>query len=421
LQKSDMHILMIAPMPVWPVNAGERVRMWHLATGLAQHLQVTLIAPCYGQQDSAYAEDTICENLTIERVWLPKRGMFRVFQSVFTKWPYHTQFYYEKKIARTVKDLLATHRFSLIYCNFIHTLPYVIDGMIHADIPVILDPQNVDRLYWQRKIDTCHNNLLLRRFMSQNLQKTIRFEAQMLPYVSTVVSVSEQERRLTQQYAGHQVTHFWVATNGVNVDVYHPKPTEIDNPKRTAKRKLLLGFFGSMNLAINQDAVLLLVHEIYPIVKERLPDIDISVHIIGRNPPSKIRKLAHTDPSITVFGTVTDVLLYLHQIDLLVLPLQSGAGTKLRVLEAMASGVPVIGSPLAFAGLDHLILECHAVEATTITEFADAIERLAMNPRASSQMAHQAREFVVKHYQWSHITTQLMEQLIQTYDLENIL
>lgn len=425
-QKNDLHILMISPMPVWPVNAGERVRIWHLATGLAQHIQVTLVAPCYEQRSLNTTDDNITvTNLTIERVPLPKNGMLHVLQSVCSSWPYHTRFYYHRKLARTIKKLLTTHNFSLIYCHFIHSLPYVTDIDISvADIPIILDPQNVDRLYWQRKIDICHKNPLLRYFMQQNLHKTRRFEEKMLSHVSTIASVSEQDRRLTQQYADDQATNFWVVANGVDTDIYHPKlpqqKQQIINQNQTERQQLVLGFFGSMNLAVNQDAAQLLVHEIYPCVKKRLPNIDIYIHIIGRNPPPSIYNLAHVDPNITVFGTISDVPSYLHQIDLLVLPLQSGAGTKLRVLEAMAAGVPVIGSPLAFAGLDHLILDHHAMEATTTTEFTNTIERLAMNPHASSQMAYHARKFIVKHYQWKHITTKLMKQLVQTYSLGQI-
>ena len=114
-------------------------------------------------------------------------------------------------------------------------------------------------------------------------------------------------------------------------------------------------------------------------------------------------------------GTVADVLPYLHQMDLLVLPLQSGGGTKLRVLEAMAAGVPIIGSSFALMGLDGAQADRHYLRADQPEHFVAHICQAARNPAGCSQLILQARRLVEAHYGWRAITDQLAADLNQLY------
>lgn len=411
-----MKILMLSPVPVLPLNAGDRVRIWAIAQGLARHASVTLVLPEAGPVNARLMSATpngwpqaaeYQENLRLVTVPFPALTRWHQVKSMVSPWPYHVALRYQEAMQHAVTALLAQHDYTFIYCHFLQTLPYVTG----AHLPIILDQHNVDRIYWQRKL-VAHSPHWRRWMIERNLAKTIHFEEKALPMLHGIISVSEQDRRATASYASPTVPHFWVAPNGVDTKRYWYR-----QPAVTPVRKLTLGFLGSMELALNQEAVLTLLQKIVPHVQQQLPDWEIDVLVIGRQPPQWLRTWPQKEPAqrITITGEVPDILPYLHQVDLLVLPLQSGAGTKLRVVEAMAAGVPVIGTPLAWDGLDALSPGEHGLAVQHLQAFVEAICRLAHDGVRRRQLAHEARAVVERHYSWHTITDQLARSLAMLY------
>lgn len=427
---------MLAPLPLFPVNAGDRVRIWQIAQGLARHFEVTLVAPYDGQAptwgESVYVAASehrslhgqpidhrlphSCTTQSSSRLHLvptatPAHTRVRQLQSLFGQQPYHVALRYHKQTHQTIEALLALNDYNLLYCHFLYTLPYV--GK--STLPILLDQHNADRIYWQRKLDT-QPRAWRQWVMRHNLKKTIAFEEQMAPTLDGIVSVSEQDRRFMQEHAAPTVPHFFVAPNGVDPEHY-----QINQADCSPRPRLTLGFLGSMELALNQAAVMTLLDDIYPAVRRQLPHRQVTVLVIGRQPPRWLVNWAqqHQDPNVTVTGDVADTLPYLHQVDLLVLPLQSGAGTKLRVLEAMAAGVCVLGTPLILDGLDKVIPGQHALIAHNSQALVEGICQLADNPTLRQQITRQARLVVEEHYSWQKITTQLAYEIDTVYGKKN--
>lgn len=411
-----MNILMLSPIPVMPLNAGDRVRIWQIAQGLARHTHVTLVLPGTAPVDRWPGPDEHNpgqypkvghDNLRLVSAPLPAHTRWHQVKSLCSPWPYHVALRYQEEMRRTVAALLAQQEYTFVYCHFLQTLPYIAG----ATLPIILDQHNVDRIYWQRKL-AAHLPRWRRWMIQRNLEKNIRFEEKALPLLHGIVSVSEQDRRVTATYAAPTVPHFLVAPNGVDTEHYRYR-----QPAATPARKLTLGFLGSMELALNQEAVLTLLQKIYPHVQQQLPAWEVDVLVIGRHPPPWLRAWPQSKPAqrITITGEVPDILPYLHRVDLLVLPLQSGAGTKLRVVEAMAAGVPVIGTPLAWEGLDALRPGEHGLAVQQPQAFVEAICRLAHDGVRRRQLAQQARTVVERHYSWRTITDQLAQSLVMLY------
>ena len=411
-----MHILMISPIPIFPTNVGDRVRIWQLAKGLARYFEVTLLLPTDEQTKNWHSLATGHDipNLSIVPVQSKPPNPLKRLRSLLSPSPYHVALRYRKALAQKVKELSQKHTYDLIYCHQIYTLPYLVAD---SSIPAILDQHNVDRIYWQRQVHAHQNSPILKWIMRRNLEKTIRFETKMLPLVSGIVSVSEVDRLETRRALcadsllfkeGTKPPHFFVAPNGADIKHYRFREAlGTGVSKERDSSQLVLGFLGSMDLKLNQDAALTLIQEIYPAVQQQLPDKEVSVLIIGCHPPRQLLDLARPG-HITVTGTVPDILPYLHQVDILALPLQSGAGSKLRVLEAMSAGVCVVGSRLALVGLD---VTTSTRLANNHDEFVQTICQLAQNPNIRHQMALEARQLVTKQYSWEHTTSQLAQKI----------
>ena len=405
----NMNILMISPVPIVPTSTGGKVRIWQIASGLARHHRVTLIAPIYGEEHCSNQAGKFPENCRIIYQPIPCNAprAWQQLRSLSSEWPYHTALRYRSQLAQRVQHYLQIQQPDLIYCHFIQPLPY----LETCDRPIVVDQQNVDRIYWTRQVHSQGRHWLQRWFAARNLHKTIRYESARLAQMAAIVSVSEIDRAETQRYAAGIVPHFFVAPNGVDPAQYQPR----EEPQRA--NQLVLGFFGAMDLQTNQDAAWILIQEILPTVQQQLPEFTVSVLVIGRKPPCQLLDFArrHPESHTRLTGTVDDVLPYLHQVDILVLPLQDGAGTKLRVLEAMAAGLCIVGTPLALAGLNAIQPGVHAMCASTHEELAVAICALARQPMRRRQMGRAAHAIVTQQYSWQQITDQLAEELTSVF------
>ncbi|MFN8446298.1 MAG: glycosyltransferase [Caldilineaceae bacterium] len=401
-----LRILMISPIPLQPMNVGDRVRISHLAQGLARHTQMTLVTPVEESLTPCQGRPEGLANLRLVHVPGQQPSRRQQLQSFASTWPYHVRLRYSRAIEHTVQQLLKSESYDLVYCHFLTTLPYAVD----RGLPVIWDQHNVDRIYWQHKVDLHRQKPWRKALMKWNLAKVIRMESKMLTKVAGVVAVSPADQIFMRTLLPNS-TPCWVAPNGVATEYFQLSTCQ--STAATDKQPLILGFFGSLDLELNQMAAVTLLQTIFPKVMQQLPDQQLSLILLGRNPPQWLHDLVACTPHprVTLTGTVDDVRPYLQQMDILVLPLESGAGTKLRVVEAMAAGVCVVGSEFALSGLTGVQAGEHCHLAQHLDEFVLSICSLARNPDARYQMARVARQLIEERYRWQQIAERLAIQL----------
>jgi glycosyltransferase involved in cell wall biosynthesis len=158
-------------------------------------------------------------------------------------------------------------------------------------------------------------------------------------------------------------------------------------------------FTGKMDYRPNIDAVLWFVRHVWPLILQRIPAARF--YIVGKHPAPQIARLT-TEPRVTVTGYVPEVLPYFGGSDVCVVPLRVGGGTRLKVLEAMAAGVPLVSTSLGAEGIG-LVAGEHALIADSPQPFADAVLHLLGHPALAGAMAASARKFVWARYDWKEI------------------
>jgi len=280
VKMDKLNILMLSPVPVQPANVGDRVRVLGLAMGLAKHHNITLIAPS-AIPSCSQSKKSVTKKFSYTPVPIKEAGYSKKILSLISKWPYHTALRYQPEIHKMVKKKLADNKFDLIYCHFLQTLPYTQE----SNIPIFLDQHNVDFVYWERQVQQ-YKNSILKWLARRNLQKTIEYEHSNFSRITGVVSVSEEDSNMTKSYANKEIHNFLVAKNGVDLSEYTV------STKQKYTDRIVLGFLGSMNLSYNEQAATYLIDKILPLVKNNLPDIELSVLVIGKNPTKKLMKIA---------------------------------------------------------------------------------------------------------------------------------
>jgi glycosyltransferase involved in cell wall biosynthesis len=175
------------------------------------------------------------------------------------------------------------------------------------------------------------------------------------------------------------------------VDTDHFRPV-------ASPRNRSLVFTGAMDYPPNVDAVLWFCREVWPIVRRRDPALRLEV--VGRTPDARVRAL-NGEAGVRVTGEVSDVRIHLAQSSVVVVPLRAGAGTRLKILEAMAMGCPVVSTTLGAEGLD-VEDGSDILLADTPTAFAGAIESLLQSPATASRLGDAGRRLAVGRYDWQH-------------------
>jgi len=186
-----------------------------------------------------------------------------------------------------------------------------------------------------------------------------------------------------------------VVRNGVNTDMFYPTG-ELENPNQ-------LIMVGHMGVFHNVDAAAYLVHDIIPLVREKIPDVQIK--ITGSSPNKRVRSLSSI-PGVEITGFVPDLNQALNQATVFVAPLRFAAGVQNKVLEAMSAGKPVVTTNIVNDGLGAQP-DSDLMTADTPDEFAKGIIRLLEDRILRNQIGQAARNFVREHYHWDLVADRI--------------
>ena len=369
------------------MNSGARLRNLHLATALAERCSVTLFQITQPAEEPASSNTTVFE----EVVAVPKGPSYtpaNILRGLIGPTPLTVLNYSSDKVAGSLAKILEKGNFDAVQLESSHLFSYLpVIRSARGRPAVLLDWHNIESELMYRFASEAANpakKIVARRTASllEKLETTLLESCDF----HTVVSERERQKLLLRQ----PNASVEVIPNGVDVASF--------SSVNSSPSPSTLLFVGSMDYHANIDAVSWFVREIWPTVAHRLPAMQFK--IVGRAPTAAVRALA--SGRIQVTGTVDDVRPYYAEAASVVVPLRVGGGTRLKILEAMAMGTPVISTRLGAEGIaaadgDEILL------ADSAADLAAAIERVASEPNLRSRLASSGRKLVAGQYDWSLI------------------
>jgi glycosyltransferase involved in cell wall biosynthesis len=258
---------------------------------------------------------------------------------------------------------------------------------------------NVESQIWQRYYDV-EKNLLKRWYIKEQWRKFRTFERRVFAEATSVVTVSRPDAELaTSQFGAQDVQ---IVDNGVDTKYFHPNGAERD------RHRIL--FLGSLDWRPNQYAVRLLLERIFPMVLAEEPSAEL--YIVRRNPPESLTREIARKPNIVACANVADVRPYLAHSGVMVVPLLVGGGSRLKILEALATALPVVSTSIGVEGLD-LTPGKHLVVADSPADLAQALVESIRRPECIRSMAEEGRRIVVERYDWDVLATKLEQAWFQ--------
>jgi glycosyltransferase involved in cell wall biosynthesis len=211
---------------------------------------------------------------------------------------------------------------------------------------------------------------------------------------ATAVSVIENGVD-SAHYSDSEIEAAHAAWSGQNSGEVDPSPVQ-------AKR---IVFVGSMDYHANIDGVVTFAREVWPALHERHPEMIFT--IVGRDPSAEVLQLASM-PGVEVTGTVDDVRPYYREAILSIVPLKVGGGSRLKILEAMAAGVPVVSTTLGAEGLD-VRNSVDIFIADTNEQQSEAITAVIENEGLRRQRRVEGRALVARRYDWTRVGDSLFK------------
>ena len=252
--------------------------------------------------------------------------------------------------------------------------------------PTVIDLHNVYSLLVRRDAAEPARHRIARQYLEREARLLEHVEATAVRRADAVFTVSEQERAHFSAIRGSDVH---LVPNGVDCARYASLPTG-----RPSSPPTIL-FIGTMSWPPNAAAARFLAKGVMPAVRKGVPGAALT--IVGRNPGPDVRALSETD-WVTVVGNVPDIMPYLRDARVLAVPLEAGGGTRLKILEAFAAGLPVVSTPIGCEGLSGV--DGQELLIADRARFADAICSVLADPARSVALATRARAMARDQYDW---------------------
>jgi polysaccharide biosynthesis protein PslH len=389
-----LHVLQLAPRYSGRPTGGAELRNFYLAQGLARQMRVTHVGFA---ADAVPAPDSDSQPRFLGVSRRAANRLPDLALGVLGTVPFPVLNYTRPEMAAALRDLFARQRFDIVLQESIHMAGYLplLRSLPNPPLVVACDWHNIESEL-MRRFASSTPSLAKRLYAALTARKLERFERRFMPQCDLHLAVSPRDRERLAQYNPN--SEILLIDNGVDSQSFAWNPAS--QPDRIL-------FVGSMDYHANIEAVVSFARDVWPEIARRLPGLVFT--IVGRNPPPQIRQLAEA-ASVEVTGTVDDVRPYYRQAWISVVPLRIGAGTRLKILESMAAGVPVVSTSLGAEGL-RAEPGCDYLLADTAAETVRAIMDLRENPELHASIAHAGRELVQRQYEWSALAAALAARL----------
>ncbi len=378
-----MNILFLSRWYPYPANNGSKIRIYNLLRGLSQHHRVSLISfyePAQGEPD-CQALGSICQEVQTVAWQSFRPQSWRARLGFFSPTPRAYLDMHSREMERRIRDTLSRLQIDLVIASQIDMAGY---APAFRGVPAVFEEVETG-VYLDRM---AHTSTRLERLRYRlTWAKLRRYLASLIKQFRLCTVVSHREQQILQREV---IGGAWVEVIPNCLDLsFYP-------PSNRALQPDSLIFTGSFSYEPNYQAMRWFLQEIFPLVRQQVPSTRLVITGDHRN------LSLPCEEGVTLTGMVADVRPYLAQAWCAVAPLQTGGGTRLKVLEAMAMGTPVVSTSKGAEGLD-IEPGVHGFIADEPAAFAKAIVELFRNPELRRNVSANAYQLVQQRYNWEAV------------------
>ncbi|HLD24622.1 MAG TPA: glycosyltransferase family 4 protein [Patescibacteria group bacterium] len=357
-----MNILFVSAVLPYPLYSGGQIRIYNLLKRLSKRHTITLVSCIRSEEERAYKKDlAFCHEVHMVmrgRVW-----QLRFLMNAIGKYPLLLASYDLSDMRTSLQMLLDRGHFDLVHLEPFYVWPSV----PNTDVPIVVSEHNVEYEVYKR---------ITPAFFRWDTAKLAYWEAFVWKKAAALTAVSDDDALVMKRVSGRDVT---IVHNGVDTKTFRFRKPNI------SKKPTLL-FVGNFRWYPNREAAKTLVSRVWPKVRSSMPGARL--WIVGKDIPEAYKEFEKkTDDIATIYRDA----------DILVAPHSVPSGTKYKMLEAMATGLPIVTTKEGAKGLG---MEENVHYVTDITRLWD-------NPSLAEDLAKNGRKLVEEKYAWDQISQKL--------------
>jgi len=390
-----MKVLQLCNKPPYPPVDGGTMAMNSITQGLLQagcEVRVLTVEsekhPLRREQLPAdYVAQTAIEGVYVDLAVRPLSAAVAMLCGE----SYHVKRYRSEAFAAKLRQVLQADRYDVVHVESIFLTPYLPLIRRYSDAKVILRAHNVEHLIWRRVAESTRHGL--RRWYLKHLSLTLRaYELEHIGAYDGVVCITRNDAE-------------YFRANGCRrsiVDI--PFGVEIEELPNVEAEPASLFHIGAMDWMPNRESIQWMLDEVWPVVHREVPQARL--YLAGRKMPE--RWMRADIEGVNVVGEVPDAMHFIASKQINVVPLLSGSGIRVKIIEAMSVGKAVVTTTVGAQGIDYTDGE-NLLIANTPQEFAQQIKRLVDDPGYCSRVGQAAARLVAEHYDGRRLAAQLTD------------
>jgi len=389
-----LKILQLCNKPPYPPVDGGTLAMDSITRGLlAAGCEVRVLAVCsdkhpvrHDRMDAAYREQTRFEAVHVDLGIHPLGAAVAMLCGE----SYHVKRFVSNDFARRLREILEEEEYDLVHVESLFLTPYVPLIRKHSQARVVLRAHNVEHLIWRRIAKGTRNPL--KRWYLKHCSLTLgAYEREHVNDYDGVICITGNDARLYREMGCRKPVT--AIPFGVEPEEMSPMEVEPDS----------IFHIGSMDWMPNREGIDWLLREVWPVVHRRLPQVRL--YLAGRHTPEE---LLHADiEGVTVVGEVPDSKEFIGSKQINVVPLLSGSGIRVKIIEAMSAGKVVVTTTIGAEGIDYEDGK-HLLIANTPEEFASQIARLVEHHDYCEEVGRNARRLIAEEYSIPELTKKII-------------
>lgn len=384
-----MKILMIVPFLPNTSMSGGQTRWYNIIKLLSRNHEITLFTSIKDESEKRFIPELekYCKKVrvfersksawTLKNVLLAELGLF----------PLVVIRNFSLAERRAVQKEISENKYDLIHAEAFYVMPHI----PRTDVPIILVEQTIEFMVYKHYVDT-EVPFYLKPLYLLDVIKLKFWEKHYWKKADRLVAVSNEDRIVMQK----QIPDLRVdiIPNGVDSAHYSAAKYKKKSPPRV--------MYGVTNFEWlqNVEAVDLLLNKVWPKVHRAVPEAKL--WIVGRKIPQHIVDLSRSRADIEITESIKDAREAYKSAYVMVTPIKGAGGTRLKILEAMAAGLPVVSTSVGVAGLG-LDNDQQSIISDTMDGLAKATIKLLRSPKLAAKIGESGRKFVEKHFDWNVI------------------
>ncbi|MFH1970783.1 MAG: glycosyltransferase family 4 protein [Patescibacteria group bacterium] len=378
-----MKILMLTPYLPFPLMSGGQTRSYNLIKNLSKKHDITLFSLIKNDQEKKYIPELkkYCKKVFVFNRSKTPWTLRNILLTGFGPYPFLVirNLAPDEKLA--VKKELEEEKYDIIHAETFYVMPHIPD----TNVPILLVEQTIEYLVYKHYVRN-QAPFLAKIPFSIDIMKLKFWETHFWKQANRVVAMSESDKKEMLSLAPK--LNIDIVPNGIDIDYFSAKPREEITPAKVL-------YVGNFKWIQNVEAANILVNEVWPKIKKETKNVKL--WIVGMNITDKLKEYASDD--IEISEALPDIREAYSKASVLVAPIKGPGGTRLKILEAMASSLPVVTTSVGAEGLG-VINEKEALISDQLDEVSKNAIKVLKDKNLSKRLGLYGKKFVESKYTW---------------------